>query len=163
MTFNVSINENNGNNSCMILLIFIANNDNKENTLLPILLKMSSRKEQLKGGITAMFGETQEPAPQPQEITEEQYQQLERKQSERRFFLTGRKRTPEECVTRNDVRTTIVLDQDQYDIIKEIALRETMTIKDLLYAMFQLGIERYEKRHGKVIVRSGQPTSKDLF
>ena len=117
----------------------------------------------MKGGITAMFGETQEPAPQPQEITEEQYQQLERKQSERRFFLTGRKRTPEECVTRNDVRTTIVLDQDQYDIIKEIALRETMTIKDLLYAMFQLGIERYEERHGKVIVRSGQPTSKDLF
>ena len=80
-----------------------------------------------------MFGETQTPAPAPREITEEQYTQMERKQSERRFFMTGRKvqDNPSLKITQNVVRTSMILDKDQYNIIKEIALRETMTIKDL--------------------------------
>ena len=126
---------------------------------------MSSRKDQLKGGINAMFGETQSPVPQPREITEEQYTQMERKQSERRFFMTGRKvqDDPSLRITQNDVRTSMSLDKDQYNIIKEIALRETMTIKDLMFAMFQLAIDRYEQKNGKVIIRSEQKTAKDLF
>ena len=145
----------------------LLNEKNNHNiiTLIPILLIMSNRKDQLKGGINAMFGETQTPAPAPREITEEQYIMMERKQSERRFFMTGRKvqDNPNLKITQNDVRTSIILDKGQYDLIKEIALRETMTIKDLMFAMFQLAIDRYEQKNGKVIIRSEQKTAKDLF
>ena len=77
---------------------------------------MSNRKDQLKGGINAMFGETQTPTPAPREITEEQYTQMERKQSERRFFMTGRKvqDNPSLKITQNDVRTSMILDKPQF-------------------------------------------------
>lgn len=112
-----------------------------------------------------MFGEGQPSVAQPQVITEDQYAEMERRQSERRYFMTGRRKNDDsrELLTKNDIRTSMILDKDQYDILKEIALREAMTIKDLAFAMFQYGIEGYERKHGKVVVRNGQPTSKDLF
>ena len=61
------------------------------------------------------------------------------------------------------MRTSIILDKDQYDIIKEIALRETITIKDLMFAMFQLAIDRYEQKNGTVILRTERKTAKELF
>ena len=57
----------------------------------------------------------------------------------------------------------MLLNKQQYDIVREIALREGMTIKDLIYAMFQLGIDRYEEKHGKVEVRQQKNEKKDLF
>ena len=157
--------KNNESNCYTIVSLLNKNNKHNRSTLIPIFLIMSNRKDQLKGGINAMFGETQTPAPAPREITEEQYTQMERKQSERRFFMTGRKvqDNPSLKITQNDVRTSMILDKDQYNIIKEIALRETMTIKDLMFAMFQLAIDRYEQKNGKVIIRSEQKTAKDLF
>ena len=103
--------------------------------------------------------------PQQQEISEEQYAEMERKQSERRFFMTGRKRNDDESalITRNDVRTCMVLDKEQYDKIREIALREAMTIKDLTNIMFQLAIDQYEKKNGKVIPRAEQSVRKSIF
>ena len=38
-----------------------------------------------------------------------------------------------------------------------------MTIKDLISAMFQLGIDRYEEKHGKVEPRRKEYEKKDLF
>ena len=38
-----------------------------------------------------------------------------------------------------------------------------MTIKDLISAMFQLGIDRYEEKHGKVEPRRKESEKKDLF
>ena len=103
--------------------------------------------------------------PQQQEISEEQYAEMERKQSERRFFMTGRKRNDDESalITRNDVRTCMVLDKEQYDKIREIALREAMTIKDLTNIMFQFAIDQYEKKNGKVIPRAEQSVRKSIF
>lgn len=125
---------------------------------------MANRKDQLKGGISAMFGEGQPVTPQPQVITEDQYAELERRQSDRRYFMTGRKKNDDTSalLTRNDVRTSMILDKDQYELLKEIALREAMTIKDLAFAMFKLGIEMYEKKHGKVILRSSA-NKRELF
>jgi hypothetical protein len=37
-----------------------------------------------------------------------------------------------------------------------------MTIKEIIYAMFELGINRYEQKHGKVHVRKPKG-EKDLF
>lgn len=117
----------------------------------------------MQGGISAIFGEGQVPVPPP--ISEDEYAEMERRQSERRFFLTGRRRNGDdrELVTRNDVRTCMLLDKEQYDKIREIALRETMTIKDLTHIMFQLAIDQYEKKHGVVVPRGETPSRKDIF
>ena len=124
---------------------------------------MTNKKNQLKGGISAMFGEGQ--APVTSSISEEEYAEMERRQSERRFFMTGRRRNgdPRELITRNDVRTCMLLDKEQYDKIREIALRETMTIKDLTHMMFQLAIDQYEKKHGVVVPRGESSARKEIF
>ena len=121
-------------------------------------------KEKIDMDATGTIREGQAVVQQP-EISEEQYAEMERRQSERRFFMTGRKRNDDESalITRNDVRTCMVLDKEQYDKIREIALREAMTIKDLTNIMFQFAIDHYEKKNGKVIPRTEKPTRKSLF
>ncbi len=123
------------------------------------------KKEQLKEGISAMFGEGTQSPPKPLKITDEEYEILEERQSQRRAFLTGRRRKDEtrEPVTKDDVRTSLLLNKHQYEIVREIALREGMTIKDLVSSMFQLGIDRYEEKHGKVEVRKCRSEKKELF
>ena len=117
---------------------------------------------------TAMNGITtrgEQAVPQQLIISDEQYAEMERKQSERRFFMTGRRRNNDDrdLITRNDIRTCMVLDKEQYDKIREIALRETMTIKDLTNVMFQFAIEHYEKKNGVVVPREGRPIKKSIF
>ena len=132
--------------------------DNTDNTI------MAKIKDQLKGGISAMFGEITEIVPEAKQITEEEYQALEAQQTERRKFKTGRRSNDDTRVpsSQTDMRTSMIVDKAQYAIVREIALRECMTIKEIIYAMFELGIDLYEKKHGKVLVR--KPTGqKDLF
>ena len=43
-----------------------------------------------------------------------------------------------------------------------IALQESMTIKDMVYEMFKLGIETYGKKHGPVEVCKSQE-NKDIL
>jgi predicted DNA-binding ribbon-helix-helix protein len=121
-------------------------------------------EEQLKGGTTAMFGDGSRPAPQAVQLTDEEYAILEERQAQRRTFLTGRRRKDEtrEPATKDDIRTSLLLNKHQYDIVREIALREGMTIKDLISAMLQFAIERYEEKHGKVHVWKPKG-EKDLF
>lgn len=122
-------------------------------------------KQQLKGGIAAMFGDAPIQKPEAREISSEEYRALEERQSQRRYYLTGRRRkdSQRELVTKDDVRTSLLLNKHQYEVVREIALREGMTIKDLVYMMFDFAIDRYENRHGKVELRSGSDERKDLF
>ena len=122
-------------------------------------------EEQLKGGKTAMFGDGSKPAPQAVQLTDEEYAILEERQAQRRTFLTGRRRKDEtrEPATKDDMRTSMLVNKHQYAIVREIALREGMTIKDLVSAIFQLGIDRYEEKHGKVELRKKNTDKKDLF
>ena len=122
-------------------------------------------EEQLKGGATAMFGDGTQLAPQAVQLTDEEYAILEERQAQRRTFLTGRRRKDEtrEPATKDDMRTSMLVNKHQYAIVREIALREGMTIKDLISAMFQLGIDRYEEKHGKVELRKKESEKKDLF
>ena len=122
-------------------------------------------EEQFKGGTTTMFGDGSKPAPQAVQLTDEEYAILEERQAQRRTFLTGRRRKDEtrELATKDDIRTSLLLNKHQYDIVREIALREGMTIKDLVSAMFQLGIDRYEEKHGKVELRKKESEKKTLF
>ena len=116
---------------------------------------MTLHHEADKKKYDAMFGDGSQTAPKGVQLTDEEYEILEERQSQRRAFLTGRRRKDEtrEPATKDDVRTSLLLNKHQYDIVREIALREGMTIKDLVSAMFQLGIDRYEEKHGKVELR----------
>ena len=122
-------------------------------------------RDQFKGGESIMFGDGSQPAPQAIQPTEEEYAILEERQAQRRTFLTGRRRKDEtrEPATKDDMRTSMLVNKHQYAIVREIALREGMTIKDLVFAMFQLAIERYEEKHGKVEVRKKSTEKRDLF
>ena len=122
-------------------------------------------EEQFKGDATAMFGDGTQPAPQAVQLTDEEYAILEERQAQRRTFLTGRRRKDEtrEPATKDDMRTSMLVNKHQYAIVREIALREGMTIKDLVSAIFQLGIDRYEEKHGKVEVRKPASGKRDLF
>ena len=121
--------------------------------------------DQFKSGKTAMFGDGTQLAPQAVQLTDEEYAILEERQAQRRTFLTGRRRKDEtrEPATKDDIRTSMLLNKHQYDIVREIALREGMTIKDLVSAMFQLGIDRYEEKHGKVVLRKKNDGKMNLF
>ena len=123
---------------------------------------MASKENVAMNGVT-MIGE--QAVPQQPVISDEQYAEMERKQSERRFFMTGRRRNNDDrdLITRNDIRTCMVLDKEQYDKIREIALRETMTIKDLTNVMFQFAIDHYEKKNGVVVPRAETMTKKSIF
>ena len=122
-------------------------------------------EDQFKNGKSAMFGDGSKPAPQAIQLTDEEYAILEERQAQRRTFLTGRRRKDEtrEPATKDDMRTSMLVNKHQYAIVREIALREGMTIKDLVSAIFQLGIDRYEEKHGKVEVRKPASGKRDLF
>lgn len=121
---------------------------------------MANIKDQLKGGISAMFGEGAEIVPEknPEEDV------IESMVTERRTFMTGRKPKGEreELARDTDMRTSVIVNKQQWAIVREIALRECMTIKDVVFAMFQLGISLYEQKNGKVRVRKPSGT-KELF
>ena len=55
-----------------------------------------------------------------------------------------------------------MLNRNQYDIVREIAKREGITIKELVYSMLELAIDKYETKHGKVVA-STEDKTKDLF
>ena len=122
-------------------------------------------EDRLNGGKSAMFGDGSKPAPQAVQLTDEEYSILEERQAQRRTFLTGRRRKDEtrEPATMDDMRTSMLVNKHQYAIVREIALREGMTIKDLVSAIFQLGIDRSEEKHGKVEVRKPASGKRDLF
>lgn len=126
---------------------------------------MANKNDQLRGGISAMFGEGSGPAPVAKQFSEEDYAELEKRQTERRKFLTGRrsKDDPRALVTSDDMRSSLILNRPQYAIIREIALRECVTIKDLVYAIFEMAIERYEAKNGKVVPRETNKSIKDIF
>lgn len=89
-------------------------------------------------------------------------QDTERVRSQRKFFLTGRRcRVPQDG-NKEEIRTSFMLNRKLYDKVREIAMREGITIKDLVYSMLELAIEKYEKAHGEVIIFH-ENKSKNLF
>ena len=118
-----------------------------------------SKKQNLVEGISDIYRTTEESenVEQPKEESKEVFR------SRPRSFLTGRRRKddPRPLKTQDDERTSLIVNKHQYAKVRAIALQESMTIKDLVYEMFKLGIERYEKKHGPVEVQQTQNT--ELF
>lgn len=120
-------------------------------------------KDELRGGLSALFGEqpTQgaETAVEASSIedtdiinsvTDEALREaLKRKRMEGR----GRPRkNTDKNGKRTDgySRTSLILNDGQVAKIKEIAFRETLTMKEIVEAALNLAIEKYEAKHGVV-------------
>lgn len=131
---------------------------------------MSKKKnEELKGGLNTLLGgsrkETSAPTEQPTASTEEQDQEEnlmdsiedeELKAALRKRQMKGRGRpkkgdnSPLPSV--GYTRMCAVVNTERYDKIREISLRESLQIKEVLEAAMDLAIETYEAKHGAIII-----------
>lgn len=137
-------------------------------------------KEQLGGGLNALFGgsdsqqekpsrieapSTEAPemkleptTPQDEEdlINSVEDEQLREALHRKRMDGRGRPRTKhDQNGKRTDgySRTSLILKDEKVAKIKEIAFRETLTMKEIFELALDTIIEKYEKKHGEVIPR----------
>lgn len=75
------------------------------------------------------------------------------RQAQKRLIGRGRPRKNDQQGRRTDgyERTSLIINKEKWAIIKEIALRETLTMKEIVELALDDVIERYEKKHGTVI------------
>lgn len=137
-------------------------------------------KEKLAGGLQTLLSRNETSAPSPEQETapsrtEEMRETLkdpelkEALQNEEQLraalrskrFAGGRPKKGETriSVTRGYGRTCIVANEEKMDKIREIAFRETLTIKQIFEAMMDNLISSYEAKHGEIIPadHSGDP------
>lgn len=122
-----------------------------------------SSKEELRGGLSALFGE--QPTPKAEEAQGATYSEesdiinsvsdeaLREALKIKRMEGRGRPRkNTDKNGKRTDgySRTSLILNDAQVAKIKEIAFRETLTMKEIFEAALNLAIEKYEAKHGVV-------------
>lgn len=134
-------------------------------------------KEQLKGGLSSLFGETPteetasaaeisaqetasamavEPTTQKDEedlINSVEDEALREALKRKRMDGRGRPRKNTDATgkrTDGYSRTSLILNDEKVAKIKEIAFRETLTMKEIFELGLDMIIERYEQKHGKV-------------
>lgn len=127
---------------------------------------MKNKGEELKGGLNALFGgaATQETAPtveaaaaDPEDIINT-VSDRELREALRAKRMDGRGR-PRKNTDKNGKRTdgysrtSLILKDEKVAKIKEIAFRETLTMKEIFEAALDMLIEKYESTHGEVIPR----------
>lgn len=49
-----------------------------------------------------------------------------------------------------EMRTSLIVNKENYDKIREIALQESLTLKEVVNFAFELAIEKYEEKNGKI-------------
>jgi hypothetical protein len=118
---------------------------------------MAGNKDKLRGGLNALFGEAAatptSTAPKEELIAavkdEELRQALKAKREEHR----GRPRKTEEQRKASEgySRTSLIVNTEKAAKIKEIAFRQTLTMKEVFELAMDLLIEKYEAAHGRVI------------
>ena len=79
-------------------------------------------------------------------------QELERRLIRKRMIGRGRPRKNDQLGRRTDGynRTSLIINVEKWAKIKEIALRETITLKEIIELALDMVIERYERKHGEV-------------
>ena len=124
---------------------------------------MANKDTALKGGLGNLLGRTDTtPEPEAAPLTKEERkeamieqlsdEQLKAALREKRF-AGGRPKKGEVRESRTDGygRTCIVANMEKLAKIREIAFRETLTIKEVMEAAMDLAIRTYEAKHGEVI------------
>lgn len=129
-----------------------------------------SKKDELKGGLSALFGESPKEEPvtpvapvMVQEPTTAQDEEdlintidneaLRAALHKRRMEGRGRPRkNTDERGNRTDgySRTSLIVNQAKFAKIREIAFRESLTMKEIVEAALDIAIERYEAKHGEI-------------
>lgn len=83
---------------------------------------------------------------------EELRKELEQRLYRKKLIGRGRPRKNDQLGRRMDGydRTSLIINVEKWEKIKEIALRETLTLKEIVEYALDLVIERYESSHGEV-------------
>lgn len=126
-------------------------------------------EEALKGGLAALFGgasaETNQADEQVTEtsINDNEADIIQTIEDDRLRDALEAKRNIKRGRPRKDVpviskangygRVCNVVNLEKMDKLREIAFRETLTIKQVVEAAFDLAIEKYEKKHGEIVPR----------
>ena len=80
-------------------------------------------------------------------------EELKRRQHQRTMIGRGRPRKNTDRIGRRTDgynRTSLIVPVDKWAKIKEIAFRETLTMKEIVELAIDMVIERYENKHGEV-------------
>lgn len=127
-----------------------------------------SKKDELRGGLQALFGDRKpideaKPVTMEQEPTTEQDEQelintiedeaLRAALHKKRMDGRGRPRkNTDERGNRTDgyCRTTLIVSEEKIAKIREIGFRETLTMKEIIDTALDIVIERYEAKHGEI-------------
>lgn len=90
---------------------------------------------------------------------EELRKELERRLLQKRMVGRGRPRKNDQLGRRMDGygRTSLIIPLDKWEKVKEIAFRETLTLKEILELALDMVIERYESKHGEVKPQRERP------
>ena len=122
-------------------------------------------KKQMKSGLDALFGakveqptdeeKTQQGAAETQKtdiIDTIDDAELARLSHAKRMDGRGRprKNTIKPDGSSKFTRACIVVDSEQWDLIREIAFRESLQLKEVVSAAFRKAIASYEATHGKI-------------
>ena len=87
---------------------------------------------------------------------------LEERLRKKQSIGRGRPRKNEspDGIAEGYARTSLIINSEKWAKVKEIAFRETLTLKEVMDAALDIIIERYESKHGEV---KPQPrTKKDI-
>lgn len=127
-----------------------------------------SKKDELRGGLQALFGDRKpideaKPVTMEQEPTTEQDEQelintiedeaLRAALHKKRMDGRGRPRkNTDERGNRTDGyrRTTLIVSEEQLAKIKEIGFKETLTMKEIIEKALDMVIEKYEAKNGEI-------------
>lgn len=74
----------------------------------------------------------------------------------REAIKKGPGRPKKEFVDDTFFRTTIIAHRVNYEKIKVIAMKEGMSFKDVLNEAISAAVEKYEEKHGEVILRDNR-------
>ena len=133
---------------------------------------MAKKKEELSAGLANLLSgadqrvsqkqaastpSTDEAAPEQEDLLntiedEELRKELEVRLAKKRLIGRGRPRKNDQLGRRSDGygRSSIIIPLEKWEKVKEIAFRETLTIKEIIELALDMVIDRYEKKHGEV-------------
>lgn len=109
-------------------------------------------KKDLKIGVDALLGEARPTALEDTLSPEARVALAETREAIKR----GPGRPKKETVDDTFFRTTIIAHRVNYEKIKVIAMKEGMSFKDVLNEAISAAVEKYEEKHGEVILRSNR-------
>ena len=74
----------------------------------------------------------------------------------------GRQSRPENRMVK-EIRTSLVINRNLYQVINQIAIMNNLTIKEVMNAAMKLYIDRYEQKNGPITSRESKISADELI